>query len=240
MQILDDQDLWSTLGGVDEKAPKRLEDLAAALRGAHGPHPVIARVDGQQGPQVRRDGPEIGAELRDPSLELRGDGRFAVALLDAEPAPDQVDQRMKGHGLPEREAMAFVPGGGGADPAVQLEKQPRLPDARLADDEYHLTLARLGAGRTRRAAGPAHARAPPSASARAPPRHRGACASRGRRPLPTTRTGSALPFRSFSPERPRLEIVVHEPMGRLGDRHPPGSPTCCMRAATLVVSPTAV
>ena len=112
--------------------------------------------------------------------------------------PEQVDQRMEGHGLSEREAVALVPVAGGADPAAELEEQARLPDARLAHDEYHLPLA--GRARAKASSSWPSSRSRPTSgvSPRSTSTSRRVRASRA---VTTSQAGigSALPFTACSP-----------------------------------------
>ena len=145
MQVLNHEHLRPPLGGPDQQASQSVEGLTAPLGWAHGPHGGVAGVDGQQSAQIRRDGARILTDFRHAALDLGGDRRVGVALLDAEPAPEQVHQRMECHGAAEREAVTLLPGRFVTDPPAQLEEQARLADARIADDERHLAAVRPGA-----------------------------------------------------------------------------------------------
>jgi hypothetical protein len=123
VQVLNHQHLRPPFGGPDQQASQSVEGLTAPLGGAHGPHVGVVRVDGQQGAQIRRDRSRVLTDFRHAALDLGGDGRVRVALLDAEPAPEEVHQRMECHGAAEREAVTLLPGGSVTDPPAQLEEQ---------------------------------------------------------------------------------------------------------------------
>ena len=185
VQVLDHEDLRPRLGAPDEHAAQRLEGLAAPLRG------LIARTSASPGSTDRSarrygaTGARSGADRREAPLDLRGDRRLVVALLDAELPPEQVDQRVERHGPPEGQAVPFVPRGLAADPPAQLDEQARLPMPASRHEEHHLPLpaARALEGIEQEAQLPLapHEGREPALGGRP----RAACASRGRPPLPT-------------------------------------------------------
>jgi hypothetical protein len=78
-------------------------------------------------------------------LDLADDGRSRVALLDREHAPQQVDERVEGHGASEGEALSREPSRAVADLTLKFVEEPRLADTRFAHDQDHLALSRLRA-----------------------------------------------------------------------------------------------
>ena len=54
-------------------------------------------------------------------------------------------ERMEGHGAPEGEALSLEPSRAVADLTLKLVEEARLADARLAHDQHHLAVSRLGA-----------------------------------------------------------------------------------------------
>jgi hypothetical protein len=123
VQILHHDHLGSPLRGAHEETTEGLECLAAPLGGAHGLHRRVPWIDGQQGLHIRRDGAGITGDLCHPALDLLGNDGFAIGFPDGELPPQEVHQRMKGHGLPERQAVALVPGGLVTDAPPELEQQ---------------------------------------------------------------------------------------------------------------------
>jgi hypothetical protein len=140
--VLKDGDLRTHFSSSDGEAPQRIEDLAPALLRVHGQHRWIARIDGQQVAQVREERPQIFAQPEDPALDLRHDRPLGVTLLDAEIAPQHVDQGVKRHGAPERHRPSFDPSGFVAEPPAELEEEAGLTDAGLPDDEDDLPMTR--------------------------------------------------------------------------------------------------
>ncbi len=87
------------------------------------------------------------AQPAHPVLHLRDDLGLAVELVDTEVLTELVDDGQERAGLTERDAAALEPRRGLArrrEPALELEQEPRLPDARFAGDEHDLPPALPG------------------------------------------------------------------------------------------------
>ena len=89
---------------------------------------------------MRRKGrvqPRVLAESLDARFQLADRGRLVVAILDRVEAADRVDDREEGGVHSERCAAAFrVEVRLRAEPAPELEEQPRLADPGLAHQEH--------------------------------------------------------------------------------------------------------
>jgi len=92
------------------EASQSFEDAGATRARSQGQHGWIARLDGQEVANVGQDVAEVLAQRGDGLLDLVDDRFVGVAVLQAKGVLQQVDQRMKGDGSPEREAMSLVPG----------------------------------------------------------------------------------------------------------------------------------
>src|SRR5437773_9852664 len=69
------------------------------------------------------------------ALDPRDDLRLSVASLDAEVLLEHLDDGKERDRLAERDAVAFDPGRRVAEAPAELEQEPRLADARIADHE---------------------------------------------------------------------------------------------------------
>ena len=230
VQVLDHHHLRPRLRAPHEHAAQGLDGLGAPLRGRHRAHLGAARVDGQERAKIRRRGRQIRADRGEAPLDLRGDRRLRVPVLDAEQPPEQVDQRVERHGPAEGQAVPLVPRGLAADPPAQLGEQARLAHARLRHEERHLPLpaarALEGLEQEAQLPLPSHEGREPALGRDLEPR---AGLAGGQHFPRRHRLGLALDRQL--PERPRLEEAAHEAVGRVRDRHvsraPP--PAACAR-----------
>ena len=216
VQVLDDHDLGAGRRRLGEKAANGVQRLATALPRAHRGHRRVPRIHGEQGPQVWRHPGDLPAEGGDAALDLQDDGGSRVALLDREHAPQQVDERVERHGAPEGEALSLEPSRAVVDLTLKLVEEPRLADARLAHNQHHLALSRLGAPEAilqdlKLALAPHERREPPLGLDVEP----GARDARGHHE--PRRHRLALPLERERPQGPGLEVAADGALDRFGD-----------------------
>ena len=120
----------------------RLHDLPPAELGVHPRHDGVARVHAEERPEIRNDRPEILAQARDRGLDPVDDRGVRIRLADLEVPPEEIDQRMKRHGVSEGQAASLEPRRPVAHTLVELVEQAGFPDPGLSDDEDGVRLAR--------------------------------------------------------------------------------------------------
>ena len=145
VEVLDHHDLRTPLGGAQDHPAERLEDAAAALARIERGDGRVGGAERQQVLQRGRRRAQVVAEVPHGALDLGRRHVLGVALVDAHPALEEIDERMKRRGPAEGQAVALSPVGV-TRAAAELVEQPRLADPRLADDEHHLPLPGAGPG----------------------------------------------------------------------------------------------
>jgi hypothetical protein len=98
MQVPDNHDVGTHGDEPGKQAAEGIQRFTSALLGADRGHRLVPRIDGQERPEVWRDPAALVPESRDPSLDLVCDGRGRVGLIDAEAAPEEIDERVESHG----------------------------------------------------------------------------------------------------------------------------------------------
>jgi hypothetical protein len=142
--VLEDDDLRPDLGGAQREAAEGVEDLRAALLGIHGEDGSVSGAHGEEEAEIRQQRAQVLAQAEHAPLDLLDHRLLWVPFIDPKGALEQVDQRVKGARAAERQRVPLEPGGRVAQLATELQEEAGLADPRLADDEDHLPLPRLG------------------------------------------------------------------------------------------------
>jgi len=144
VDVLVDDHLGVDLGGVQKQAPQSVEQFAAPLLGIHARHRGVTRIESDEVANIRHDRSQIRAEREDFTFKLDADGLFVVPVIDSGAPAEGVDQRVKRDRLTERDATALLPSGPVTNALTELVQETGFPDARLADDEHHLSVPGSG------------------------------------------------------------------------------------------------
>ena len=142
MGVLGDQHDGAPSASRGRQALDRGDDAAAALDGIQRGHARVARVHRQEITEQGLDARRVLAEEFGPVVDLGDDLRLGVLVLDAEVALEHLDDRQERRRLAERDAVALDPGGRLSETPAELEQEPGLSDARVADHEHRLAAPR--------------------------------------------------------------------------------------------------
>jgi hypothetical protein len=139
VEVLDHHDLRPLVGRAQDHSAERLEDPAAALAGIERGDRGVGRAEREEIAQIGRCRADVVADRRDGNLELRHRDIVGIALVDADPPLEKINERVKGRGAAKGEAMPLAPVGV-ARAAAELVEQARLTDPGFADDEHDLAV----------------------------------------------------------------------------------------------------
>ena len=189
-------------------------------------------LDGQEAPQRRKHGVQLGPEQRaELGARLRPHGDLGLAVLDPEPAAEDLGERPVEQLAAVGRAVPLQPGRPISRHVPELDEQPCLPDSRLADDQRDLPatgleLAQQGPKAFDLAVAPDEGSREGGGFSTASTSRQAATASS--RPLTgTLPSGSSRNrFVRYRPVASPMTIV-------------PASAAFCRRAATFVASPSA-